>query len=162
MAPVLVFGATNEMRVMQEEIFGPILPVIPYAHEDEARERIADGPRPLAFYYFDDDPRRAGEVLRAIPSGGACLNDTLNHFAQETLPFGGVGASGQGAYHGVWGFERFSHLRGVLEASALAPVRPLQAPPYGRVLDVAVAALLGGSAGAASRRIMRAMRGGTR
>jgi coniferyl-aldehyde dehydrogenase len=126
---------------MQEEIFGPILPVVTYATLEEARERIADGPRPLALYYFDDDRRRAEGVLRRTVSGGACLNDTLVHFAQERLPFGGVGASGQGAYHGIAGFERFSHLRGVLDASALAPARRLQSPPFGRLLDAALAAV---------------------
>jgi acyl-CoA reductase-like NAD-dependent aldehyde dehydrogenase len=145
MAPVLVFGATPEMRLMQEELFGPILPVRSYRLLDEALAEIRSRPRPLAFYYFDEDERRATSVLRQVTSGGACLNDTLNHFAQEDLPFGGVGASGMGAYHGKAGFEAFSHLRGVLSASALSPVRQVQAPPYGKVLDSALNVLLDGA-----------------
>ena len=101
LAPALVFGPTPTMRVMQEEIFGPILPMVSYRALDEALAFIAARPRPLAFYYFDDDANRAQDVLRRTPSGGACVNDTLVHFAQESLPFGGIGASGQGAYHGA-------------------------------------------------------------
>ncbi len=157
--PTLVLGATSEMKVMQEEIFGPILPVMTYGTLEEARGRIADGPRPLALYYFDDDASRAEEVLRRTVSGGACLNDTLVHFAQDRLPFGGVGASGQGAYHGVAGFERFSHLRGVLDASALAPARRLQSPPYGKLLDAALAALSSRTPAQVPRRVMQALRG---
>jgi len=158
LAPALVLGATAEMKVMQEEIFGPLLPVLAYGTLEEARQRIADGPRPLALYYFDEDAARAEEILRRTPSGGACVNDTLIHFAQERLPFGGVGASGQGAYHGVAGFERFSHLRGVLDASSLAPARRLQSPPYGRLLDAALATLSSRAPGEALARVMRVLR----
>ena len=129
-----------------------------YGNVEEARARIADGPRPLALYYFDEDRHRAEDVLRRTPSGGACLNDTLMHFAQENLPFGGVGASGQGAYHGVAGFERFSHLRGVLDASSLAPARRLQAPPYGKLLDAALAALSSRTPRQVPGRMLRALR----
>jgi coniferyl-aldehyde dehydrogenase len=157
-APTLVLDATIDMKVMQEEIFGPILPVIPYGSLDEARQRIADGPRPLALYYFDEDSARAEGILRRTISGGATLNDTLVHFAQDHLPFGGVGASGQGAYHGRAGFERFSHLRGVLDASALAPARSLQSPPYGKLIDAALAALLSRDVLDVPRRVLRALR----
>jgi len=160
LTPTLVLGATAEMKVMQEEIFGPILPVVSFATLEAARERVVDGPRPLAFYYFDEDPWRAEELLRRTVSGGACVNDTLVHFAQEELPFGGIGASGQGAYHGAAGFERFSHLRGVLEASALAPARRLQTPPYGRLVDVVLAALSSRRALDVPRRVLGALRGG--
>ena len=158
LAPTLVLGATAEMKVMQEEIFGPILPIVPYDNLEEARERIANGPRPLALYYFDDDSGRAEEILRRTMSGGACLNDTLVHFAQDRLPFGGVGASGQGAYHGVAGFETFSHRRGVLDASALAPARRLQSPPYTKLLDAALAALSSRAPSAVPRRVLEAIR----
>jgi acyl-CoA reductase-like NAD-dependent aldehyde dehydrogenase len=147
------------MKVMQEEIFGPILPIVPYATMDDAQEHIARAPRPLALYHFDDDVQRAEETLRRTVSGGACINDTVMHFAQESLPFGGVGASGQGAYHGLAGFERFSHLRGVLDASALAPARQLQSPPYGRILDAALAALSSPTTLAAPGRLLRELRG---
>jgi coniferyl-aldehyde dehydrogenase len=142
--PVLVFGATDSMRVMQEEIFGPILPVRTFKTLDEAIDGINARPRPLALYYFDDDSRRIDDVLRRTISGGACINDTLMHFAQEELPFGGVGASGMGAYHGVAGFETFSHARSVLAASGLSAARRIQSPPYGKVLDAALKLIVRG------------------
>jgi acyl-CoA reductase-like NAD-dependent aldehyde dehydrogenase len=159
LTPTVVLGATLDMKVMQEEIFGPILPILPYSSLEGAREQICRGPRPLALYYFDDDARRAEGLLRRTVSGGASINDTLVHFAQEALPFGGVGASGQGAYHGVAGFDRFSHMRGVLSASALAPARQVQSPPYGRLVDAAVAALSSRTTREAPGRLIRALRG---
>lgn len=137
-APTLVFGATDAMRVMKEEIFGPILPVKTYRSIDEALAYVNSRPRPLAFYYFDDNSRRADDVLRRTVSGGACINDTLLHFAQEDLPFGGIGESGAGAYHGITGFQTFSHARGVYVSSALSQVGKLQAPPYGKLLERAI------------------------
>ncbi|MBL8956451.1 MAG: aldehyde dehydrogenase family protein, partial [Myxococcaceae bacterium] len=89
--PVLLFGVRDDMRVMQEEIFGPLLPVVSYRSEAEALARIAARPAPLAFYVFDDDVERAGRVVATVPCGGACINDTLGHFANEELPFGGFG-----------------------------------------------------------------------
>ena len=141
-APTLVFGATDQMKVMKEEIFGPILPVKTYRTVDEALEYVNRRPRPLAFYYFDDNSRRADEVLKRTVSGGACINDTLLHFAQEDLPFGGIGESGAGAYHGHTGFLTFSHVRGVYVASALSQVGKLQAPPYGKLLERALGFLM--------------------
>jgi len=145
MPPVLVLGATSEMKLMQEEIFGPILPIRTHKNLDGAIDEINGRPRPLSFYYFDEDLDRATGVLSRTISGGACLNDTLVHFAQEDLPFGGVGASGMGAYHGRAGYDVFSHTRGVLIASAMSPARQLQSPPYGRVLDTALEVLIGGA-----------------
>lgn len=142
LAPTLVFGATEQMKVMQEEIFGPILPIQGYGSVDEAVEYINAHPRPLAFYYFDNDHHRAGELLRRTISGGACINDTLLHFAQEDLPFGGVGHSGLGAYHGFTGFQTFSHARGVFVSSPLSQVGKLQAPPYGKLLERALGFLM--------------------
>ena len=144
LAPVLVHGATTEMRVMQEEIFGPVLPILSYDSVEAAIAFINERPRPLALYYFDDDHDRAEDVLRRTHSGGACVNDTLLHFVQEGLPFGGVGASGMGRYHGVDGFQAFSHKKGIYEAGPVNPSRGLLSPPYGRLLDVAMRALIGG------------------
>ena len=141
-APTLVYGATDPMKLMQEEIFGPLLPVKTYKSLDEALEYINSRPRPLAFYYFDDSSRRVDDVLRRTVSGGACVNDTLLHFAQEGLPFGGVGESGLGAYHGLIGFQTFSHARGVYVSSALSQVGKLQAPPYGKLLERALEFLM--------------------
>lgn len=142
MAPVAVLGATEQMAVMQEELFGPILPVESYDTLDEAIARINARPHPLAFYYFDDSPSRVDEVLPRVLSGGAVVNDCLVHFAQDELPFGGVGASGLGAYHGFKGFETFSHARAVLAASPLSPAHNVMKPPYGALIDRALDALI--------------------
>jgi acyl-CoA reductase-like NAD-dependent aldehyde dehydrogenase len=145
MRPVVLLGVTEAMGVMQEEIFGPILPVESFTRLEDAIERVARRPRPLAFYYFDDDEGRCDAVLRQVTSGGACINDCLVHFAQEGLPFGGVGASGMGAYHGVTGFKTFSHARSVLVASALSPARQLLRPPFGRVVETSLELLISGA-----------------
>jgi len=100
--------------VMQQEIFGPVLPVKTYKHISEAIEYVNDRPRPLALYYFDENREAADEVLRQTISGGACVNDTMLHIAHENLPFGGSGPSGLGRYHGFDGFVEFSHKKGVL------------------------------------------------
>jgi coniferyl-aldehyde dehydrogenase len=145
--PVILLDVRDDMRVMQEEIFGPILPVETYTDLDEALARLHARPRPLAFYYFDDDSARVAHVLRQVPSGGACVNDTLVHFAQEQLPFGGLGASGWGAYHGLAGFDTFSHLRSVLVASRASPAYRLLAPPFSSVMERAVGFLISGGRG---------------
>lgn len=141
MTPVLVLGADDSMRVMNEEIFGPILPVLVYDDLDRALEYVRARPRPLALYYFDDDAARIDEVLATTVSGGVCINDTIMHFAQDELPFGGVGASGMGRYHGAYGFETFSHLKGVFQQSRLDPSPTLMQLPRAAVhaaLDVLV------------------------
>ncbi len=144
MAPVALLGVTAEMRVSHEEIFGPVLPIELYDTLDEAIDRINARPRPLAFYYFDEDLGRADGVLSRVVSGGASLNDTLVHFAQEHLPFGGVGASGVGAYHGFKGFETFSHARSVLVASSLSPARKVMTPPIGAFVERALDLMIRG------------------
>ncbi len=137
MCPVLVFGAPGTARLLQEEIFGPVLPIVTYDSEEQALAFIRERPRPLAFYLFDNDDRRARHTLTRVVSGGACINDTLVHFAQENLPFGGVGQSGIGAYHGETGFKTFSHSRSVLSAAA-SPAQRVLAPPWGRVAEAAI------------------------
>lgn len=146
-APVLLLDVNDSMLVMQEEIFGPLLPIETYESLDEAMARINARPRPLAFYYFDADPDRADDVLSRVISGGACVNDTLVHFAQEDLPFGGVGPSGMGAYHGVKGFETFSHMRGVLVASRASPAYNLLKPPFSTMVQKSVEFLISGVKG---------------
>lgn len=130
--PTLVLGATREMAIMQEEIFGPVLPVIPYTNLDEAIAYINQDAKPLAFYYFDNRKSRVQNVLERTISGGACINETLMHYAQESLPFGGVGASGMGAYHGYAGFRTFSHARPVFQQSRLHALNLLN-PPHGGI-----------------------------
>jgi coniferyl-aldehyde dehydrogenase len=141
MAPRILFGVTDEMSVMRDEIFGPILPVVTYDTLGGALDYINDRPRPLAFYYFDNLGTRTEEVLKKTISGGVCVNDCLLHVAQEDLPFGGVGASGMGSYHGFDGFETMSHKRGVFLQSRFAATRLFQ-PPYGKTVERLLKVLL--------------------
>jgi coniferyl-aldehyde dehydrogenase len=134
MAPVLVFDATPAMKLMDEEIFGPILPVLPYASMDEAIGYINDRPRPLALYWFGTDTASRDKVLARTVSGGVTVNDTLMHIAHDNLPFGGVGDSGWGAYHGETGFLRFTQQKPVMVSSKWAR-GDLFYPPYGKRFD---------------------------
>ena len=118
------------MRVMQDEIFGPLLPVIGYRDMDSAIAYVNARPRPLALYLFDDDSARVERVLARTIAGGVTVNDTLLHIAQESLPFGGVGPSGMGQYHGYAGFLAFSKLKPVFRQSRLNGLA-LFNPPYG-------------------------------
>ena len=134
MAPVLVWGATPAMALMQEEIFGPILPVLTYERLDEAIAHVNAGPRPLALYWFGRNEATRDAVLQRTVSGGVTVNDTLMHVAHDNLPFGGVGDSGWGSYHGEAGFVRFCHQKSVLVQSRWAPGALLY-PPYGARFD---------------------------
>ena len=134
MAPTLVFGATSQMQLMQEEIFGPILPVVSYERLQDAIDHINAGPRPLALYWFGNSESVRDDVLRRTVSGGVSVNDTLMHIAHDNLPFGGVGDSGWGAYHGEQGFLRFCHQKSVLVQSRWA-MGSLFYPPYGARFD---------------------------
>ncbi|UUE93877.1 coniferyl aldehyde dehydrogenase [Comamonas thiooxydans] len=133
-APALVFGATGEMQLMQEEIFGPILPVISYEHIEDVINAINASPRPLALYWFGNDEAERNAVLMRTVSGGVCVNDTLLHVAHENLPFGGVGDSGWGAYHAEQGFLRFVHQKAVFVQSRWAATSLLY-PPFGEKFD---------------------------
>jgi coniferyl-aldehyde dehydrogenase len=133
-APTLVLDASDAMRAMQEEIFGPILPIVAYRDLDQALARINAGPRPLALYWFGEDRARRDRVLANTISGGVTINDCLLHFAQEDAPFGGVGDSGQGAYHGVYGFRTFSKEKPIHVQSRWSGIALLY-PPYGRRYD---------------------------
>ena len=99
---------------MQEEIFGPLLPILSYQDFPEAIEQINQQPKPLALYLFSTDTRKQDTLLHSTSSGGVCLNDTVMHIAVNDLPFGGVGDSGMGAYHGKASFDTFSHFKSVL------------------------------------------------
>lgn len=134
MLPTLVFGATSSMQLMQEEIFGPILPVVLYERLDDAIAHINAAPRPLALYWFGKSQAVQDDVLRRTVSGGVTVNDTLMHIAHDNLPFGGVGDSGWGAYHGEQGFLRFCHQKSVLVQSRWA-MGSLFYPPYGARFD---------------------------
>jgi len=127
----LLLDVDDSMKVMQEEIFGPILPVLVFDEMSQALAYINSRERPLALYYFDWDRKRADEVLRNTHSGGACINDTLSHVMADDIPFGGVGPSGMGHYHGREGFETFSNMRGVV-AKGRFNSSSLVGPPWDR------------------------------
>jgi coniferyl-aldehyde dehydrogenase len=128
--PTIVVGATPDMAIMQEEIFGPLLPVIGYREANEPVTYINKHDRPLALYWFGNDRAARDEVLSRTVSGGVTVNDCLFHFTQVYQPMGGVGASGSGAYHGEWGFTALSKLKPVFYRSALNRLADLY-PPYG-------------------------------
>lgn len=128
-APVLLLNATEDMRVMQEEIFGPLLPVLAVADVGEAMARINAHDRPLAAYLFSDRKPVQEQFAASVTSGALVINDIMSHASIDSLPFGGVGASGIGAYHGVHGFRRFSHFRPtVLQSVEGASGERLRAP----------------------------------
>ncbi|CAK9042040.1 Probable coniferyl aldehyde dehydrogenase (CALDH) [Durusdinium trenchii] len=129
----LVLNATEDMMLMQEEIFGPILPVLSYDSLDEALGFVNNRPRPLALYYFDWNSNRANEVLARTHSGGACINDTMSHVMADDIPFGGIGPSGMGHYHGEEGFRAFSKAKGVVRKGRINSTA-FVAPPWGNVM----------------------------
>ncbi|MCR6643404.1 MAG: coniferyl aldehyde dehydrogenase [Terricaulis sp.] len=139
--PTLILGATDEMGVMQEEIFGPVLPIKSYSALDEAIAYVNKGPRPLALYYFGDDSAESEALLSRTHSGGVTINDVIMHVSQEELPFGGVGASGMGAYHGKRGFMEFSHEKAIFRQTGSELIAMLR-PPYGETFRKQVAARL--------------------
>lgn len=129
--PHIVLNVTDEMRLMQEEIFGPILPIKVYESDDKVIHYLQGKPAPLAMYLFDDNQRRVNYFIDKIPSGGVTVNDVMLHAASEELPFGGVGQSGMGNYHGKFGFDIFTHYRSVYHQSSINLLR-LARPPYGK------------------------------
>jgi coniferyl-aldehyde dehydrogenase len=128
--PVLLAGVRGDMAVMQEEIFGPLLPLLPYDTLDEAIAYVGAHAHPLALYLFETDPALVDRVLARTHAGGVTVNDTLYHIAQHGLPFGGVGASGMGGYHGEAGFRSFSHVKPVFRQARWNGAGLLN-PPYG-------------------------------
>jgi coniferyl-aldehyde dehydrogenase len=129
LAPTLLVDPPADCGVMRDEIFGPLLPLVPYERLEDAIAFINARPHPLALYWFDHEAVRVDQALRALPAGGVTVNDTLLHITQESLPFGGVGASGMGHYHGQWGFDTFSQLKPVFRQSRLNGMA-LFLPPY--------------------------------
>lgn len=140
-APTLVTDVHDGMEIMQEEIFGPLLPIVTYRSIDEAIEYVNARPRPLALYYFDLDASRVDTMLERTVSGGASINECLVHVAQNDIPFGGVGPSGMGGYHGRASFETFSHAKGVFHQARLNSADLAMRPPYGTMLDLTLKVL---------------------
>ncbi|MFZ4535627.1 coniferyl aldehyde dehydrogenase [Propionivibrio sp.] len=139
--PLVLRGVNDGMRVMQEEIFGPLLPLIPYGDLDQAIAFVNARPRPLALYYFDTDSSRIDKVLNETVSGGVTINDTILHIAQDDLPFGGVGPSGMGCYHGFDGFQTFSAKKAVFRQSRFSGIGWFK-PPYGALFERLMKVLL--------------------
>lgn len=131
-APTLIIDPDDGLKVMQEEIFGPVLPVKTYDGIDEALTYINDHPRPLGLYYFGSDSVERETVLDGATAGGVTVNDVVFHVAQENLPFGGIGPSGMGSYHGRDGFLEFSHAKAIYsQIKAELPQLKALRPPYG-------------------------------
>jgi coniferyl-aldehyde dehydrogenase len=141
-APTLVLDPTEDMLCMQEEIFGPVLPVRTYEKLDDAIAYVNDHPRPLALYFFSHDGRSIDRVLSETLSGGVAINETMLQFAQEDLPFGGVGPSGMGHYHAREGFETLSKKKPIFRQSRINTTGLLR-PPFGKTADRLMAILIG-------------------
>jgi coniferyl-aldehyde dehydrogenase len=131
LAPTLLLKVTNDMTVLQEEIFGPLLPVVTYGTLDEAIAFINARKHPLALYYFSKDTAEERQVLDRTLSGGVTINDCMTHAFDHSLPFGGIGSSGMGAYHGRQGFLTFSHARAIYRQSKTPQAELLFRPPFG-------------------------------
>lgn len=114
---------------MEEEIFGPILPVLEYESIEEVIEKVNNRPKPLALYLFTENKSLEKKVIESISYGGGCVNDTMTHLASPFLPFGGVGTSGLGSYHGAKSFDTFSHKKSVLKKSTKINMSFIY-PPY--------------------------------
>lgn len=136
MAPLVLPAALPDDPVMREEIFGPILPVLPFTSDEQAVSFVREREKPLACYLFTQSEGRAQHILRRLSFGGGCVNDTMLHMSSPGLPFGGVGRSGMGRYHGLEGFKTFSNTKGVLHKGRLFDL-PMRYPPYsGRTLSL--------------------------
>jgi coniferyl-aldehyde dehydrogenase len=129
------------MAVMQQEIFGPILPIVTYSNIDQAIPYVNARPRPLALYFFGRDGQARNEVLERTTGGNVTINDTLLHYVVDDLPFGSVGASGIGAYHGEEGFKTLSHAKGIFQQARRNSAGLLRSP-FGRITDLVLAYLL--------------------
>jgi coniferyl-aldehyde dehydrogenase len=131
-APHVVLIGRDGGTLMEEEVFGPILPIMGVDSMDEAIQFVASRPRPLALYYFGNDAREIKRVSHEVASGGLVINDLMTHFLQDDLPFGGIGESGTGSYHGIEGFQHFSHAKAVFTQSTLFDVGRMLHPPFGK------------------------------
>jgi coniferyl-aldehyde dehydrogenase len=140
--PTLIVSPESDALCMEEEIFGPLLPIRSYKHFDETIDYINANPRPLAAYYFGTDKGEEEAFLHRTTSGGVCINDVIFHIAQEDMPFGGVGPSGMGSYHGIEGFKTFSHAKSIYSQTLKFNVAKLggMLPPYGKTSDKTIKA----------------------
>lgn len=132
-APTILPNATWESKAMADEIFGPILPILEFDDLTDVKEMVCSRPKPLALYLFTTSKGTERYILNNISFGGGCINDTIMHLATSRMPFGGVGESGMGNYHGIYSFDTFSHQKSILKKSNLIDV-PLRYPPFGQSL----------------------------
>ncbi|AUN17194.1 aldehyde dehydrogenase [Clostridium botulinum] len=131
--PTIIEGINFENRIMEEEIFGPIFPVIEFEDIDKVIDIVKNNPKPLALYYFSENKEKQEFIIKNISFGGGCINDTIMHLSTSTLPFGGVGRSGIGGYHGRASFDTFSHKKSILKKSNLIDVKIRYAPFKGKI-----------------------------
>lgn len=134
-SPTILIDVSWDSPIMQEEIFGPILPILEFENLDEVISTINKNPKPLALYYFSNDKDKQKKIINSISFGGGCINDTIVHLATSQMPFGGVGDSGIGSYHGKSSFDTFSHKKAILKKSNLFDI-PLRYPPYKNNLNL--------------------------
>lgn len=132
-SPTIIRVNSLESDIMKEEIFGPILPIITYKTSEERQQILSKYTHSLAFYIFGKDKKTIEEIINNQPSGGACINDTVVHFANEKLPFGGIGNSGYGAYHGKFGFDTFTHRKSVVKRGTWLDISLRYAPYKGKI-----------------------------
>jgi coniferyl-aldehyde dehydrogenase len=137
--PTLIPEPPEDLKLLQEEIFGPLLPIRTYREFSETLDYINSRPRPLAAYYFGDDAEEQNSVETRTTSGGMCINDVIMHISQEDLPFGGVGPSGMGSYHGIEGFRTFSHAKSIYRQTGMN-IGKLSGmlPPYGKTTEKSI------------------------
>ncbi len=135
--PTFVLNPTDDMKIMQEEIFGPVMPIKEYEDIDETISYVNSKPRPLALYYFGKNKDTQDKILNRTTSGGATINDVVWHYGQEDMPFGGVGDSGIGSYHGHEGFKRFSHQKSVLTQFSSDLLKNMMPPYKGKMFESA-------------------------
>lgn len=134
--PTLIPEPADDLKMMEEELFGPLLPIRTYSNFEETISYINSKPRPLAAYYFGEDKQEEVALISRTTSGGVCINDVVMHVAQEDLPFGGVGPSGMGAYHGIKGFQTFSHAKSIYRQSSVNIAKlGGMIPPYGKATE---------------------------
>lgn len=133
--PTLLINVTPGMKIMQEEIFAPLLPIITYTDVSEPIAFIRRREKPLALYIFSENELFVQQIITNVPSGGVCVNDIMMHNTEPNLPFGGANHSGIGSYHGIHGFKEFSHTRAVLKTSS-NPYEEFMMPPYRGKLEM--------------------------
>ena len=132
--PTVMDNVSWEDAVMQEEIFGPIMPIITFEHFDELYPVLKNRPKPLACYIFSEDRAHIEEITSRLSFGGGCVNDVVIHLATTEMGFGGVGASGMGSYHGKHGFDTFTHYKSIMDKKTFLDL-PMRYQPYNKLND---------------------------